>query len=322
MSILDGIARPYWLPELSRISGPQLKGIGGLICDENYQIYSQITPTSFVLSFTDPEPFLNAFAGDINRIGSASFESALGITKSRALPRSAAWLIIQTYYSAFFSAHALLRMLGESCTPIDREQLNSLTRIGSLFGATSASPMVGGLYHLTCDAKARTISGTALSGSPHEVFWKVFYERVMRLSSEAVTVSTESLGNRQLASGKLYELAENLCFQSSPRGRWLSTVRNAVNYSQKHATWYPYAGQQKYYEQLFEKAGEWSEDPIDLDLGSYGDKDLRRFQVTCNFIVAAFRSLTVDMAGRCTTGRSFHSFGALACLNIASRARL
>src|ERR1035441_8432610 len=114
MSIFDDITRPFWLAGLNQVSGPQLKGIGGLICDEEYQIYSPITPTSFVLSFTDAEPFLSAFAGDINRIGSASFESALGIVKSSALPKSTAWLVIQTYYSAFFSAHALLRILGES----------------------------------------------------------------------------------------------------------------------------------------------------------------------------------------------------------------
>ena len=320
MSIFDDITRPFWLAGLNQVSGPQLKGIGGLICDEEYQIYSPITPTSFVLSFTDAEPFLSAFAGDINRIGSASFESALGIVKSSALPKSTAWLVIQTYYSAFFSAHALLRILGESCSPIEREQVSSLTRVGALFGAAPPSPMTGGLYHLICDGKAKTISGTALSGSPHEVFWKVFYERVQRLSNEAINVSTESLANRQLASAKLSDLASNLCFRSAPRGRWLSTMRNAVNYNQKHSTWYPYSGQERYYAQLYEKTREWGGDPLDMDLSSYGDKDLRRFQVTCSFIIAAFRTLTADMSARCTTGRSFHHFGALACLNFANRA--
>lgn len=209
MSILDDVLRPFWLAGLNQISGPQSKGIDGLICDENYQVYSQITSTSFVLSFTDTEPFLSAFAGDINRIGSASVESALGIMKSRALPKSMAWLIIQTYYSAFFSAHALLRMLGESCTPIEREQVNSLMRVGTLFGAAPVSPISGGLYHVICDTKSRTVSGSALRGSPHEVFWRVFYERVSRLSNEAVNVSTESLANRQLASAKLAELVNN-----------------------------------------------------------------------------------------------------------------
>jgi hypothetical protein len=318
MSVLADVARPFWLAGLNQVSGPQLKGLGGAICDEEYQVYSPITPTSFVLSFADSSGFLSAFAGDVSRIGSASFESVLGIVKPAALPKSTAWLIIQTYYSAFFSAHALMRMLGESCTPIEREQVNSLTRVGSLFGAAPTGPMTGGLYHITCDTSAKTISGTALSGSPHEVFWRVFHDRVLRLSGEVLGVSTESLANRQLASTRLSDLASNLCFQSAPRGRWLSSVRNGVNYGQKLATWYPYWGHKKYYSKLFEKTSEWKGEPLDLDLTSYGDEDLRRFQVTCNFIIAAFRSLTVEMAGRCTVGRSFHHYGVLACLNHAS----
>lgn len=319
MSIFNDIARPFWLSGLNNVSGPQLKGVGGLICDENYQIYSPMTPTSFVLSFADSGPILSAFAGDINRIGSASFESALGITKSKVLPKSTAWLVIQTYYSAFFSAHALLRVLGESCTHIEREQINSLMRVSTLFGTATPSPMMGGLYHLVYDPNANALSGTALSGSPHELFWRQFHDRVLQLSNDAVSVSTETLANRQLVSAKLSELVNNLSYRSAPMGRWLSMVRNAVNYAQKHATWYPYSGQEKYYERLFDKTSEWSEDPIDLDLGSWSDQDLRRFQVTCNFIVAAFRSVAMDMAGRCSSGRSFHHFGALACLNHASR---
>jgi len=321
MSILEDIARPFWLVGLNEVSGPQLKGIGGLICDEKYQIYSRITPTSFELSFTDSVPVLNAFAGDINRIGSASLETALSILKSSVFPKSTAWLVIQTYYSAFFAAHALLRILGESCTHLEREQVNSLTRVGRLFGTLPHLPISGGLYHLKCDPIAKTISGTALQGSAHEIFWKVFHARVQRLSNDVVNVTTAPLANRQLASARLSELADNLSFRSAPSGRWLSTVRNAVNYSQKHATWYPYSGHEKYYSQLFEKTGEWTGDPLELDLSSYGDKDLRRFQVTCNCIVGAFKTLVADMAYRCTTGRSFHHFGALACLNLGSQSK-
>jgi hypothetical protein len=319
MSILDNIVRPFWLAGLNQISGSQRKGLGGLICDENYQIYSQMSPTTFVLSFSDADAFLDAFAGDISRIGSASFESVIGIRKSRALPKSSAWLVVQTYYSAFFAGHALLRLLGESCTPLEREQVKSLERMGKLFGTAPASPLSGGLYHFICNTSARTISGTALSGGSHEVFWRVFHDRMMRLANDALTVSTESAANLQLASTKLSELVDNLSFQSSPRGSWLSSVRNGVNYNQKLATWYPYSGQQKYYAQLFDKVEEWADDPLDLDLSSWGDKDVRRFQVTCNFIIATLRSLINDMAARCTSGRSFHDFGALACLKIATR---
>jgi hypothetical protein len=320
MSIIEDISRSFWLLGLNQVSGPKLKGIGGWICDENYQIYTPATQTSFELSFTDNGRLLDAFAGDITRIGSASFESVVGIMKSNVLPKSTAWLIIKTYYSAFFSAHAFLRILGESCTLIEREQANSIGKIAKLFGTSPTLPMAGGLYHLCCDMTTNKVVGTSLSGSPHEVFWRLFHDRILQLSNDVLSVSTESLADRQMASAKFTELAANLSFGSTGKGRWLSTVRNAVNYNQKHATWYPYSGEQKYYKQLFEKTAEWTEDPMAIDLTSHHDKDLRRFQATCNFIIAVFRSSACEMARRCSVGRSFHEYGALACLNFANRA--
>ncbi len=319
MSIIDGTVRPFWLPGLNLVSGPMLKGLGGWLCDEAYQVYTPCTSTSFILSFTDDAALLGSFAGDINRIGSASFESAVGIVRSAAMPKSTAWLIIRTYYSAFFSAHALLRMLGESCTPLEREQLNSIGKVANLFGASSASPMTGGLYHLRCNMGDKAIQGTAMSGSPHEAFWKVFHDRVLDLSNGVLRLSSESLVDRQLASSKFSELASNLSFSSAGRGRWLSSMRNAVNYSQKHATWFPYSGIQSYQKQLFEKISEWRGDPMDIQLTSYEDKDLRRFQATCNFIIGCFRSSALEMSRRCLAGRSFHEYGALACLNMGSK---
>jgi hypothetical protein len=82
----------------------------------------------------------------------------------------------------------------------------------------------------------------------------------------------------------------------------------------------PYSGEQKYQKHLFEKIAEWTGDPMEIDLTSHQDKDLRRFQATCNFIIASFRSSAMEMSRRCSAGRSFHEYGALACLNLANRA--
>ena len=195
MSNLDNVVRPFWLSGLNDISGLQQKGLGGLICDESYQIYSQVSSTSFILSFAETKPLLSAFAGDISRFGAASFESIVDIRKPVALRKSSAWLIVQTYYSAFFSAHAILRLMGESCSQLEREQVNSIHKVANLFGAMSTSTLNGGLYHLIADGNAKTISETALPGSSHEAFWKLFHERILRLAADALTVTTESASN-------------------------------------------------------------------------------------------------------------------------------
>ena len=316
MSILGNVIRPFWLPGLNDISGLHVKGLSGWVCDEEYQVYSPVTTTGFVLNVANPEPLLEAYSVDINRIAVASFETPHSVIQSSTFPKSMAWLVIKTYYAAFFAAHAFIRMLGTSCSPLDRQQINSIATVAGLYGNAPSKPMMGGLYRMTFNRTANQVEGVHIAAGPHEAFWLIFHERIDRLSSEVLATGVDTLANRQLASTKLSELASNLCFASSGKGRWLSVIRNSVNYDQKHSTWYPYAGQKPYYQQLVEKKSEWKADPMNVDLTSHEGKDLRRFQATCNFIVGMLRTSIAEMVGRCSAGKSFHTYGSVAFLNL------
>jgi hypothetical protein len=325
MSIFGEVIRPFWLPGLNEVSGNYIKEIGGWICDEEYQIYNLPTEKKFVLNVSRQGPLLEAFAADVNRISVAAFETPDSLVRSASFPRSTAWLIIKTYYAAFFAAHALLRMLGKSCAPLDREQINSITRVADLYGNAPAKPMVGGLYCMTFSATANELEGIrikSVAAGPHEAFWLIFQERIEKLSSEVLATGIGTLANRQIVSTKLSDLASNLSFAASGKGRWLSAVRNAVNYNQKLSTWYPYVGQKAYYPQLFDKVFEWKADPEDLDLTSHDGKDLRRFQVTCNFILGLLRASIAEMSRRCSAGKSFHTYGSVAFLNLSEQRTL
>jgi hypothetical protein len=319
MSILANVIRPLWLRGLNDISGMHVKGTDGWICDEEYQIYAPVTATSFVLNVANLEPLLEAYASEINRIAVASFETPDSIVRLSTFPKSTAWLVIKTYYAAFFAAHAFIRMLGTSCSILDREQIKSIATVAGLYNNASSQPMRGGLYRMTFNPAASHLEGVHIknvAAGPHEAFWLVFQERIDRLSSEVLTTGVDTIANRQLVSSKLSELASNLSFASSGKGRWLSVIRNSVNYHQKHSTWYPYAGHKPYYQQLFDKKSEWKADPTELDLTSHDGKDLRRFQVTCNFIVGMLRTSIAEMVRRCSAGKSFHTYGSVAFLNL------
>lgn len=319
MSTLANVIRPFWLRGLNDICGSHVKGVEGWICDEEYQIYSPVTPTSFMLNVANAQPLLEAYASDINRIAVASFETPDSILRLSKFPKSTAWLVIKTYYAAFFAAQAFIRMLGMSCSTLDRGQINSIASVATLYSNASLQPMRGGLYRMTFDPVAGQLEGVHiknLAAGPHEAFWLIFHDRIERLGSDVLTTGIETVANRQLVSTKFFELASNLSFASSGKGRWLSAIRNSVNYHLKHATWYPYAGQKPYYQQLFEKKSEWKADPMELDLTSHAGKDLRRFQVTCNFIIGMLRSSITEMVRRCSVGKSFHTYGSVAFLNL------
>ena len=57
-------------------------------------------------------------------------------------------------------------------------------------------------------------------------------------------------------------------------------------------------------------------DPMTINLSVPGTTNVRRFQDTCNFIISACRVLSLDMAARCPTGKSFHTYGWLAISNL------
>jgi hypothetical protein len=120
-------------------------------------------------------------------------------------------------------------------------------------------------------------------------------------------------------SAKLSELASNLCHAGNANGTWLSSVRNDITYKQSFGTWYPYRVHA--FGGTFEHRliPNWQEDPMAINLASHGDKNFRRFQETCSFIIATCRTIATDMAERCPKGRSFHTYGWLAISRLAQQ---
>lgn len=134
ISSLAEAFRPFWLAGLNDVSGHQRKELKGWINDEHFQVYVTPTETSFTLNVSESLPVLQAYAAEINRISIASVETMASVLTEPPSKKSAAWLIIQTYYAAFFAAHSIARTLGISCLPLEPIQLRSVTKISTLFG--------------------------------------------------------------------------------------------------------------------------------------------------------------------------------------------
>jgi hypothetical protein len=315
VSRLADALRPFWLAGLNDVAGRCQKELRGWLNDERFQVYTVPNENSFTLSVSDPLPLLEAYAAEINRISTASSETMASILITPTSRKSAGWLIIQTYYAAFFAAHSLLRLLGTSCTPLEPVQIRSVTRIADLFGQAPISPIGGGLYQITYDPttkELRALQLRSMKAGPHEAFWKVFCEKIDSVSRGILNSSSLTAATAQSSAGKLSEMLSNLRFNGSRNGAWLSTVRNRVNYDHSWATWYPYSQRHSYYDDLARHVADWDRDPLEIDLTSHQNRDLLRFQATCNAIMALSKSTAEDMAQRCTVGKSFHDYGFLA----------
>jgi hypothetical protein len=319
MANIESPLRAFWMPGLNAVSGKVFKGLGGWLSDEEYQIYSPLQPSSFTLTISAPEKLLFAVAGDINRCAIASFESINSVVKNDALPRSTAWLVIKSYYGAFFGAHAIARILGRGFLQFEGIQANSINKIASLFEMSNSITVTRGYYRYSFDASTKELKFERVkgeSGGVHEVFWSNFYSLVRNLSNDVISSVTGASASNHQVSAKLDELADNLAHGSLSKGNWLSAIRNTVNYGHRLGTWFPYTEQRSYLSTLYSTKTNWLTDPMSIDLTSHADKDLLRFQATCNFIISLCRVLVSDMATRSSGKKSFHEYGSIALLNL------
>lgn len=322
MSLLSELTRPYWLPGLHSVSDFRSASIRSWINNGEYQVYSTLQQDQALLNFQTIDPVARAFAGDISRMSVAAFESIEGIAPSARLPKSSAWMLVRSYYAAFFAAHCLLRIFGRSCTQLDNSSVNAIHEIADLFGERGDANLHKGLYRVLVDSVASTVQLERISsaeGGSHIVLWAEFSSLLSTLS-ETVLVSTPTRAG-QLVSAKLIELRTAMLGFSAASNSWLSFVRNRINYQLEFGAWFPYRERQPYYDTLFEKAATWEVDPMDLTVWSEKGRELQRFIETIVMIVSMCRVVIEDMTVRAPTGKSFHRYGYQALLGILRQSR-
>ncbi|MEQ1933570.1 MAG: hypothetical protein ABL962_06795 [Fimbriimonadaceae bacterium] len=97
---------------------------------------------------------------------------------------------------------------------------------------------------------------------------------------------------------------------------WLSGIRNDLQYRLQHQAWYPERLKPQSRSALARAAGQWTRDPMSLDIanqrgGLHGD-----FALTCAFIIALCREVLGQIGARSSEGRrSFARTGPIAFLN-------
>jgi hypothetical protein len=312
MSILADAIRPFWSKGLNDVDGVLSYKFSEWINEgKYYQIYNPIISTKFEINIINKDSFLRGIAFDCNRMSQASFESMNNILIIENFPKAKAWLIIKSYYSAFYAAHSILRFIGISLTQFDTEQSNSIDKVGKIYNPTNIKVEKGfykcsfndSLSILECEKLDKALGGS------HEILWGIFLNVIKRLSNDVLTVGSSV--NNQIVSGKLIDLIDNLTFLNHTKGSWLSKVRNDVNYKHNYGVWFPYKSHQKYYEQLYNLLNDWKKDPINIQLNIYTGKEMLRFFSTCSFIVSFCRTLVEDMSHRCSKGKSFHLNGSI-----------
>ncbi|MBB5065066.1 hypothetical protein [Granulicella mallensis] len=290
--------------------------------DQKYQIHVAPTNKSAELVYADEMVVLKAFAFDTTRFATAAIESMADEPAHAALPKSTAWLLIRSYYAAFFAAHAIARMLGVSYTRFEPKHCKAIGKIANLFAESVGNPLPpqlsGGLYRCEVSRNKKAVTCSLLGdsgGGSHEIFWESFQALLRGVANDLLTSNIGLPENNQMASQAIDVLCDVMNIRGK-QGAWLSVVRNEINYQQAWGCWYPYNHQLEKSAFTVARANKWLDDLPNIGL-AVGNAEVQRFQGATSFLVSLCREMAVDMASRAPSrGSSFHSVGVLAILKL------
>jgi len=218
--------------------------------------------TEFQLSIKNPSALHASLANDCNRFAQAAIESMWSVGKVNNLPKSTGWAAVKMYYSAFFAAHALLRLYGRSCTQFEKAHMDKVFQIAS------ATQMDGGISSI----EHGFYFSSALNGEirfkklkdSHSDTWVEFSKLLIWLIDNIP--NTTGLGaHKSNALTFMADIKKTIHKSGATKGNWLSQTRNKFNYQHSHGVWYPYKGASHNQEIVLRNA-EWLKDPTSFNL--------------------------------------------------------
>nr|WP_158382215.1 hypothetical protein [Comamonas testosteroni] len=210
------------------------------IASQNYFINSDISQDNFSLHSSASDEVRRALSNDFNRMACAAFESAAGIGKDNALPQSLAWASIRSYYSAFFAAHAIMRIYGWSCTQLETAHTRKIFESANIFGKTGGLTSLGdGLFFLKTDKMCNQVKFLRLKES-HKDTWATFL-LLLQFIENSIPGSM-ALSQHKIEAAKIIsEIKSIITKNNSLKGNRLSVMRNSINYKLSHGVWFPYS---------------------------------------------------------------------------------
>lgn len=140
----------------------------------------------FELSIFNPSDFLSTLAFDINRLSIASVETIANMDYETKTPKFLAWKLVNYYYSAFFSAHSILKVLGFGLVQIDDRIVAQLKQRAASYGFGDAV-ISRGIYCFSISKSAKVVFYKVDKYSDsHKGLWNRFADLLDVLNAKAV----------------------------------------------------------------------------------------------------------------------------------------
>lgn len=317
MPLAAAALQPFVVPQLIGVgTGSERMTLSDLITLKSAGYDLTIAARKITLDFRDSTAVTSVLASDCGRFSCAAFQSVANIAQDLEGRDAFVWGLIRLYYAAFYAGHALIRTLGEGCSFFYRIHTDRIALIADANGIVPPFRIDAGLYHCVLESGASVATFTraaSTSGGSHEAFWLVFGNK-MKVLAEAILRGPLPRADAQAVFAQLDQMLQILGRKGNYS--WLTGVRNDLQYRLQHQVWYPERLRPQFRRDLARVAGQWTRDPMLIDManpkwGLHGD-----FAQTCAFIIALCREIFGQIGARSSEGRrSFAYTGPLAFLN-------
>lgn len=300
---LRGRAHPRYIMDVI-VDGPKA----------GYDLDFNAAASSITIDFREPTFLGSAIGGDASRFASAAFSSARGVANALDDADTLSWGLLRLYYSAFYAGHAVLRLLGRSCSYLEAPHIAQIRRLATALGSPPPFAIGGGLYACTLNSAQTGLEFTQARGrvgGAHEAFWEVF-DSFLSEATEEVLKNRIAPADARNVFLKLEGLRRILARGAG--ASWLSAVRNEIQYRHGRGVWAPPTVNRAGRGVLHRIAGQWLRDPMAIELDAPAGAELGAFVTACTFTVGLCRVVLERVAEGSAAGANSFARPALALL--------
>lgn len=198
-----------------------------------------------ILSSFSIDGLLAAWACDTGRLVIAARDTLKAVHSVSNRPKSTAWSLIKSYYSAFYYAHAALRITKTSLTYLPTSDLLHVRSIVDAYGIQHPFKMTTNQYIIRFSEVGPSLSITQKPGGDgtHQNTWAEFKQLIESCESLAIGSALDAAEKSQIEA-----VAKTLSFvvmNTAKSVKPLSEIRNDVQYRQLYGVWPPYGSELK-----------------------------------------------------------------------------
>ncbi|MBZ6379759.1 MULTISPECIES: hypothetical protein [Pacificimonas] len=279
-------------------------GIQQYLLTAAYEPEAAAQETGIVLKLSSLPQIIPYVNFDFERFSFSSLQSLLNCIELQEAPfPSTSWQLLTSYYSAFYSAHAIIRSQGFGSFFVNQRlsaHVNAVMDTYDVSGQLETGTAMYKIFVDEFDNGFMMLRPSVSASGVHDGFWRDFCQLLSEASSDAKK-SGDPDSDIYVKGIRL--LSQKILVGGLGTSSWLAKIRNELNYQHKHNVWFPETrrGSKK---DVVDRIQVRSPTSFRFDRGS-ASRSIEDFVSVTNFLSCLNKEFGDFIASRSTVGGAF-----------------